>query len=127
MPRATSGSRSTAPPDVGRGIGDRGRMEEGSRKAVRRRDCWIGGIRRDVPPWRFMVQPMRSNAASACFAFVEGQFWDGFLCGNEGDAIEPGTFELVPLPDLGRFSIIETLGMTITGASANPEGQSQKQ
>jgi hypothetical protein len=32
-----------------------------------------------------MAQPMRSSAASACFAFVEGQVGDGFLGGNEGN------------------------------------------
>ena len=42
-------------------------------------------MRCDVPLWRFTVQPMRSSAANACFAFVEGQFWDGVLGGNEGN------------------------------------------
>lgn len=32
-----------------------------------------------------MVHPIRSNAASACFAFVDGQPCDGFSGGNEGD------------------------------------------
>ena len=31
-------------------------------------------IRCEVPLWRLMVQPMRSKAASACLALVDGQF-----------------------------------------------------
>jgi hypothetical protein len=37
-----------------------------------------------------MVQPMRSNAANACFALVEGQFGEGFLGGNEGNVHRAG-------------------------------------
>jgi len=32
-----------------------------------------------------MVQPIRSNAANACFALAEGQFCDGVSGGNEGE------------------------------------------
>ena len=42
-------------------------------------------MRCDVPLWRLMVQPVRSSAANARFAFVEGQFSDMFLGGDEGD------------------------------------------
>jgi hypothetical protein len=56
-----------------------------------RRLANLAAPRCDVdPPWRLMAQPMRSSSANACFAFVEDQFGEGILGGNEGNVHRAG-------------------------------------
>jgi len=57
-------------------------------------------MRCEVPLWRLMRQPIRSTAANARFALVEGQFGMGLSGGNEGDVHRAGK----------RFAVFQAVG-----------------
>jgi len=57
-------------------------------------------MRCEVPLWRFMRQPIRSTAASARFALVDGQFGMGLSSGNEGHVHRARN----------RFAVLQAIG-----------------
>ena len=57
-------------------------------------------MRCEVPLWRFRRHPIRSSAANARFALVDGQFGMGLSGGNEGDVHRTGK----------RFAVFQTVG-----------------
>src|SRR5712691_11719151 len=57
-------------------------------------------MRCEVPLWRLIRQPIRSTAANARLALVDGQFWMGLSGGNEGHVHRTGN----------RFAVLQAVG-----------------
>lgn len=62
------------------------------------------------------LQPIRSNAANARFALVDGQFWMGLSGGNEGHVHWAGN----------RFAVLEAVGDETGATVSSNTGKSVK-